>query len=110
MSVRWSQVLYAESSCQTMAAAAAGTSARRAGKTWCAFTRHLLEAGSLFVRLTPPDDDPHWRHNALMLAPHETARQGSTLVYDSPIDSRNEGLNYSRFDLRLTRPPGRASH
>jgi hypothetical protein len=60
---------------QTMAAAAAETCGRRAGKTWCAFARHLLEAGSLFARLTPPDDDPTWRHAALTVAPTETARR-----------------------------------
>jgi len=35
----------------TMAAAAVDTGARRAGKTWCAFTRHLLEVEQCW--LTP---------------------------------------------------------
>jgi len=46
-----------------------------------AFKFHLrrsIEAGSLFARLTPPESDPDWRHNALMIAP-TVRRCGLTL-------------------------------
>ena len=75
MASRWKQVLYGARSRQTLAGAAGKTSALRAGKTWRAFAQHLLEAGTLFVRLTPPEDDSEWRHPALMVSPMETGRR-----------------------------------